>query len=66
MAIETGFPCIPTTFKVSEGEEVGRGGGGLFERGACLTMARGGGHLFGGGRLSERGRLFNYGLGGGR
>ena len=61
MAIETGFPCIP------EGEEVGRGGGGrLFERGACLTMARGGGHLFGGGRLSERGRLFDYGLGGGR
>ena len=30
MAIETGFPCIPTTFK---GEEVGRGGGAHIREG---------------------------------
>ena len=48
VAIETGFPCIPTIY-----ESEGGGEGAL-----VWYYGLGGGRLFGGGRLLERGRLF--------
>jgi len=54
VAIETGFPCIPTIYE-SEG-----GGKGALIREGVLVQYYGqvGGRLFGGGCLLERGRLF--------